>query len=661
MKRVLPLLLCVVLLFGITPVIHSYANTDSTSILMNDSSSEAENYGNIVSTDYCGDDIIWTLYDSGYLIIDGTGAMWGYPNYTESSRTRLAITDVIIKDGVSSIGAGAFKYCYNIKTIVMADSVTYIGPEAIHCCSSLTSIRLSENLVTIDNDFAFWKCTSLARIVIPASVRYIGNYAFRNCSNLKEIYFKGSAVSFGFNVLRYETLTAYYPEYDTTWTETARKRIGGNVTWVSYYPNDIEEDTCFQGALSSEDAILFIGFLTDNINPKTHKKWKKGEIEQTNWYKICTNTYSGNDYRAQVSAFVDYVYLATGIMSNQSSVNISYLTEQIIAYLEKETGKANLDEEILNEYKNAALKKLTEAFNDIINQLLPVSADSIFSVTDVYEYYSSAVGTPAKAEKLAERIAAAIESGILVKQFENRGRYSYFNFYLTHRDGYSSAKDTLFQAQLDCQRTVYRNDNYLAGIYDIFTWITRKESFLKNFDTMDSWAEFVFQLGCYTSNTVTGIEHHPEIEENLLEFTVSGDNASITAVDSSVNGYVVIPNTIGPNAVTSISSNALENCTQIEEIKFGSDLTAIGAYALKNCMSLKNVIIPDSVTCIEDGSFENCTSLENVFMSNNVEFIGSNVFSGCSEQSKIVCNCTNSYILNYWASLKTRTNYKDMI
>ena len=61
----------------------------------------------------CGDNITWSLDENGLLTISGNGAMSDYSTYPNGAPWYLhreAITAVIIEEGVTRIGKGAF-YC----------------------------------------------------------------------------------------------------------------------------------------------------------------------------------------------------------------------------------------------------------------------------------------------------------------------------------------------------------------------------------------------------------------------------------------------------------------------------------------------------------------------------------------------------------------------
>lgn len=132
---------------------------------MPDTATITFNNNNIVSSGNC-DKLTWTLNNSGVLIISGNDAM---PDCTETPPWwYLPVSQVVVCQGVTSIGALAFTSMKSITNVTIADSVTSIGQEAFERCTSLTSITL------------------------PASVTSIVCNAFYGCDELEYIYYGGT-------------------------------------------------------------------------------------------------------------------------------------------------------------------------------------------------------------------------------------------------------------------------------------------------------------------------------------------------------------------------------------------------------------------------------------------------------------------------------------
>ena len=101
-------------------------------------------------------------------------------------------------------------------------------------------------------------------------------------------------------------------------------------------------------------------------------------------------------------------------------------------------------------------------------------------------------------------------------------------------------------------------------------------------------------------------------------------------IESSTNTLRVgCKNTVIPNGVTSIYSEAFSGCTSLTSIEIPNSVTSIGHDAFSGCTGLTRVTIPDSVTSIGDDAFYGCTGLTNVIIGDSVRHIGLGAFYKC--------------------------------
>ena len=217
-RKVVSVLLCVLLLASLLPV-SAFADTTASG--------------------KCGDNLTWTLDGDGTLTISGTGKMKDY--YPSNNDTTAPwgencslIKSVVISDGVTSIGYGAFYNCSNLTSVTIPDSVTSIGDSAFYGCSKIkdayyngdieswlgidfeggcsnpctngsnlyfngelaTDIIIPDSVTSIDGG-AFSGCSSLTSVTIGNSVTSIGNGAFSGCSSLTSVTIPDSVTSIG--------------------------------------------------------------------------------------------------------------------------------------------------------------------------------------------------------------------------------------------------------------------------------------------------------------------------------------------------------------------------------------------------------------------------------------------------------------------------------
>lgn len=148
----------------------------------------------------CGENLVWSLDDTGTLTISGTGDMEDYCNEISPWAPWYDYCDSIVSvelaGGVTRIGACAFCDCFALENVSVPGSVTSIGDGAFEACESLVSVLVPEGVLEIAES-VFCDCTALTGVSLPASLQSIGDYAFYGCTSLTEIAIPSGVISIG--------------------------------------------------------------------------------------------------------------------------------------------------------------------------------------------------------------------------------------------------------------------------------------------------------------------------------------------------------------------------------------------------------------------------------------------------------------------------------
>ena len=277
----------------------TYFPSDTLQNIRLEISASAEDASAVTWTKTESDGLTWTLYEDGTLNISGTGEMRGYNAYSIKSPAcdNSNIKNVVIEDGITSIGNNAFYGC-SLTNIRIPGSVTSIGKYALEDCMSLTSVTIPGNVESIgesafyycDNltdvtlqdgvksigDAAFIWCNNLTNIVLPNSVTSIGYYAFKDCTSLTSIKIPDSVTSIGNDA--FKNCSSLKTISLSCKSSLKRSNFGEQADLVSYTSHTLTK-TEAKAATCTEDGNKEYWtcehckkyFLSDDTNPETAK------------------------------------------------------------------------------------------------------------------------------------------------------------------------------------------------------------------------------------------------------------------------------------------------------------------------------------------------------------------------------------------------------
>ena len=122
--------------------------------------------------------------------------------------------ELLIPDGVTSIGANAFAKCDGFGgTLSLPDSVKTVGESAFYLCKGFTGLKLSASLTKIEERSFAHMYGLKTEVVIPEGVTEIGEGAF-SCSHMPSVRFPSTLKKIGkqafyltFGLTNYSTIT----------------------------------------------------------------------------------------------------------------------------------------------------------------------------------------------------------------------------------------------------------------------------------------------------------------------------------------------------------------------------------------------------------------------------------------------------------------------
>ena len=543
------------------------------------------------------------------LTISGTGKMRDFDYSTKPSFGN--ITEVIIEDGVTSIGSCVFYNCSGLTDVTIGNSVTSIGDDAFYNCSGLTSVTIP-NSVTSIGSYAFSDCSKLTGInvepnntnyesgngvlfnkgktelicypagktettyTIPNSVTSIGDAAFYDCSGLTSVTIPNSVTSIG-----YATFAGCSGLTSVTIPNSVTS-IGDAAFW----------DCSGLTSVTIPNSVTSIGYAT---------------------FIGCSGLTSVTIPNSVTSIGIDAFFDCSGLTSvtipnsvtsigNYAFYNCSGLTSVTIPNSVTSIG----------EFAFAACFGLTSV-------TIPNSVTSIGN----YAFYD----------------CSGLTSVTIPNSVTSIGNYAFYNCSgltsVTIPNSVTSIGDNAFKG---IRYIVYSGtaEGCPWGAYGLadndFVYSDCEKTSIKSY--IGNGGDVVIP------NSVTSIGEGAFYGcSGLTSVTIPNSVTSIG--DAAFRGCIGLTKvTINSNTIASktySSSSSLNNIfgTQVAEYVLGGSVTSIGDYAFFDCSGLTSVTIPNSITSIGESVFSNCSSLTEVIIPNSVTHIDKHAFASCTSLTSI--------------------------
>ena len=470
------------------------------------------------------------------------------------------ITELVIPNGVTSIGNHAFYRCKGLTSITIPNSVTSIGSGAFEHCTGLTSITIP-NSVTSIGEHAFSSCSGLTNVTIGNSVTSIGRWAFQYCSGLTSVTIGNSVTSIGDNAFYGCKGLKTVVNFSSLTLNIGLQDYG----YVTYYADKV---------INAPNGGIVGDFVFSTVDGKHTLSEYSGNASEI----ILPDNYKGEKYA-----------IGNNVFKNKSSITSITIPNSVTSIGDNAFyGCKGLTSITI---PNSVTSIGDEAFESCPRLTSITIPNSVKSIGNDAFYYCS---------------------GLKEVHINDIAAWCSIDF-----EG--SSANPLYYAQ-----NLYLNNELITelvipnGVTSIGNYAFYRCKGLTSITIPNS----VTSIGEYAFYVCDGLKevHINDIAAWCsIDFEGSNANPLYYAHNLYLNNELITELVI-PNSVTSIGEHAFYYCTGLTNVTIGNSVTSIGRWAFQYCSGLTSVTIPNSVTSIGNDAFRDCSNLKTVINLSNLTF-----------------------------------------
>lgn len=105
----------------------------------------------------------------------------------------------------------------------------------------------------------------------------------------------------------------------------------------------------------------------------------------------------------------------------------------------------------------------------------------------------------------------------------------------------------------------------------------------------------------------------------------------------TLEGRVVIPNSINTWSVKAIGAMAFADCRKVTQIVLPDSIISIDAEAFRGCSGMTRIVLPSRVETVGESAFAHCTALTEVVVEYDETQFADSAFEDCPELT-LICN-----------------------